>query len=75
MTAWLVLGWLNRFEATRTVASIVIGLLVFGYFLLAARRVYGGSWPALILKWLVVEAVKGAIAGAALTAVWMRALT
>lgn len=74
MCLWLVLGWFTRIPATQLIAGLITSALAFGYFLWAARRVYGGSWLVLVLKWAGVEAVKGLIMFGALLAVWVRAL-
>lgn len=74
MGVWLTLGWLNYFAATRTIGSVLVPVLVLGYFLVATRRVYGGNWALLILKWAVVELFKVVVVFAILSAVFVRTL-
>lgn len=74
MLAWFVLGWFVRMEATRTIASLGLTLAIAGYFLFAARRVYGGGWFGLFLKWLAVELFKGVLVFVALSYIWAMTL-
>lgn len=74
MMVWLALGWLNRFAAVKSTVSALVALVVVAYFLLAARRVYGGAWWVLFLKWIAVEVCKSIVLFVALTAIWVRVL-
>jgi hypothetical protein len=44
--------------ALKTPASLLAIAITFTYFLLAARRVYGGEWISLALKYLAVLLVQ-----------------
>ena len=52
MAVWVALGSLKWLHLSMTVAKVGFVVFACGYFLLASRRVYGGSWLALTFKWM-----------------------
>lgn len=55
MTLWLTIGSLHFLGVGPGVISLLMLPLSIGYFLLTARRVYGGHWLANCMRWLVLQ--------------------
>jgi len=79
MATFVVLGassaWLFGPESLASrAAGLVIAALAFANFLVATRRVYAGHWLMLVLKFILIEALKALVLFGTLAAVFYRAL-
>jgi hypothetical protein len=54
----LVIGWARLYEPAKALVSVLVLAIAAAYFLLAARRVYGGSWLGLAVKYVVIYAAQ-----------------
>ena len=64
-------GWIIPRHREVAVALFLVGLV---YFILAARRVYGGSWGALVVKGLVLRLLEMAVMIVALSVAALRGI-
>jgi hypothetical protein len=58
----LVIGWARLYEPARVFVSLVVLAIAIGYFILAARRVYGSGWLGSLLKYIVLAVAQIIIA-------------
>jgi hypothetical protein len=50
----LTIGWARLYGPARVFVTVLVLVITGGYFLLAARRVYGVGWTRLVLTYLVM---------------------
>lgn len=55
MALWLTIGSLHLVGVSRMFTTPLIFVAVFVYFLLTTRRVYGGSWLGLTVRWAILQ--------------------
>ena len=71
----LTVGWLAVAPGVLGgVGGAVLLVGAAGYFLLATRRVYGGSWLVLLMKYVIIEVAKAVMLIAGLLAVFVYTL-
>lgn len=61
MLTWIALGWLLLVGVPRNITGNAWTLVNLFYFLFSLRRIYGGSWPVLLWRWLVINVFAGLI--------------
>ena len=61
MTVWLTIGSLHWVGVSRIITTPLILVAGLVYFLLTARRVYGGSWLGLTGRWLILQLLRMAV--------------
>ncbi len=69
MALWLPLSLLHLAGVSRMLTAPVILAALFVYFLLTARRVYGGNWLGLAGRWAILQILRMAVILLALIAV------
>ena len=74
MAMWLTIGSLHLVGVSRMLTTPLIFAAISAYFLLAARRVYGGSWGGLVGRWAILQLLRMAVILLAFIAVIARVL-